>query len=63
MEFDDLLQHNKEVKRNHREKCKHTELGEIRVIFKRCEDCGKLVPVRDEEYIKEHGESGKGFDY
>lgn len=63
MDFDEVLKHNKEVKRLFREKCSHDELDEIRVIFKRCKTCGKLVPVRDEEYIKQHGEIGRGPDY
>lgn len=65
MEFEDVLRENKRIPKEKKNRCSngHKNLGEIRVIFKRCLDCGKLVPVRDEEYIKKHGEPGQAPDY
>jgi inorganic triphosphatase YgiF len=63
MEFEDILKHNKKILKERRDKCKHEELDDIRVIYKRCLCCGKLVPVADEEYLKKHGLAGRGLDF
>lgn len=58
MEFEDILKHNIETKKD-TEKCKH-DLDEIKIIYQRCKTCGKFVVVPDEEYIKRRGVMGRG---
>lgn len=71
MEFNDLLQSNIAGKKE-QNKCENSapkkkgirvsghELDEIRIIYRRCKNCGKFVVCPDPEWIALRGESGRG---
>ena len=57
MEIEDIVKNNIEVMK-HTKKCDHN-LGDIKIIYKRCKDCGKFVVCPDEELINKRGVTGK----
>ena len=63
MEFKELLESNiknkKETEKCGKDKDGH-ELDDVRIIYRRCRKCGKLVCVPDPELIEKRGVSGRG---
>lgn len=65
MKFEDVLRNNIEGKKEHK-LCEKTsgsaghELDDVKIIYKRCRKCGKLVCVPDPDLIRRRGESGRG---
>lgn len=61
-DFEDILSWNIHLKKEKVSKgCEHSELGEVRVIFRKCRCCGKMVVVPDDEYIQKRGVEGRGW--
>lgn len=59
MEYEQILKENIENKDDHK-KCKHKP-GGVKMIFQRCEDCGKWIPVADPEWIDARGHEGRAW--
>jgi len=62
MEFEELLKENIRLRKEKVSKgCSHDELHEVRIIYRKCKCCGKMLVQADEEWIQKRGVEGRGW--